>query len=34
VDPYENSNLIGTTLSAEATNEKVNLISEAISIRN
>ncbi len=34
VDPYENSNLIGTTLSAEATNEKVNLISEAIAIRN
>lgn len=34
VDPYENSNLIGTTLSDEATNEKVNLISEAIAIRN
>ena len=33
-DPYENSNLIGTTLSAEATNEKANLISEAIAIRN
>lgn len=34
VDPYENRNLIGTTLSAEATNEKANLISEAIAIRN
>ena len=33
-DPYENRNLIGTTLSAEATNEKANLISEAIAIRN
>ena len=34
LDPYENNNLIGTTLSAEATNEKSNLISEAIAIRN
>jgi arylsulfatase A-like enzyme len=34
LDPYENNNLIGTTLSVEATNEKANLISEAIAIRN
>ena len=34
LDPYENHNLIGTTLSAEASIEKENLISEAIAIRN
>tara|TARA_B110000090_G_scaffold104115_1_gene116856 strand:- start:1833 stop:3125 length:1293 start_codon:yes stop_codon:yes gene_type:complete len=34
IDPYENNNLIGTILSTEATNEKANLISEAIAIRN
>ncbi len=34
MDPYEQSNLIGTTLSAEAANEKANLISEAMAIRN
>ena len=33
-DAYENSNLIGTTLSAEATANKAALIAEANSIRN
>lgn len=33
-DPYENTNLIGTILSTEASNEKASLISEATTIRN
>lgn len=33
-DPYENSNLIGTTLSAEASNAKAALEAEATSIRS
>jgi len=33
-DPYEDIKLIGTILSAEASNEKANLISEATTIRN
>jgi arylsulfatase A-like enzyme len=33
-DPYEDNNLIGATLSIEATNEKASLISEANAIRN
>jgi arylsulfatase A-like enzyme len=33
-DPYENNNLIGTTLTAEAVEEKATLILEAIAIRN
>ncbi|WP_198342514.1 hypothetical protein [Polaribacter sp. SA4-12] len=34
IDAYEDSNLIGTTLSTEASTAKTSLITEADSIRN